>query len=356
MTQELAPFLGNSSSGDLTVSSDITETAIDSVCTTLGAKTLTVGSGLSFAAGQLVRIDQIRGTGAGNWEFARVQAYSGTTLTLETNLINTYNTSGSDCGLVRVVPQYRNITIDTGFTYQAKDWDGQVGGLFPFVWSGTFTINGILYLTGKGFRGVSTSDWSGEGTNGPASSGGGQNGNGAGTQAGAAGSGGGNGTAGADGDGASGKAGTTSGVAALTTMTFGGAGSTGGAGLGGGVGGEGGGMLLLYGNKLVMGSSGQILLKGTAGGNSAGRGAGGGAGGSMLAKVVSFTQGSGVIDASGGAGGTGSDPGGSRNGGAGGVGRIRIECCSAPGGISTTPAASTVIGGKPWCGSLAQIV
>ena len=107
--------LGNGSDGVATLSG--TDAPIDSTCTgTAGTRTLTVGSGLSFAAGQMVKVHQTRGSGAGTWELGQVDSYSGTTLTLKFNLVNSYSDSGANQAQVYVVKQYSQVTISGTLT------------------------------------------------------------------------------------------------------------------------------------------------------------------------------------------------------------------------------------------------
>ena len=61
-----------------------------------------------FQPGQLVLIHQTRGDG--HWEYARIQAVSGTTLTLVASLTYGY---GAGAQVVRV-PNYTDVTIQSG--------------------------------------------------------------------------------------------------------------------------------------------------------------------------------------------------------------------------------------------------
>jgi hypothetical protein len=114
--------------------------------------------------------------------------------------------------------------------------------------------------------------------------------------------------------------------------------------VGGGAGGNGGGAISIQAQQIVV--TGRISANGADGG-SAGltnntRGGGGGSGGSILLRAATLDLGSGLVTATGGAGGFGihdGDPSKPARGGAGGVGRIRIEYTGAVTG-TTSPVAS----------------
>lgn len=359
----MAQFLGfgDGSDGDVTLSG--AETPIDSSCSgTAGTNTLTVGASLSFAAGQIVLIHQTRGTGVGNWELAKVSAYSGTTLTLETNIVNTYTDSGASQAQVRVLRQYRSVIISSTFT--PKSWDGDVGGIAGFLCSGKVTISSTVLggydgsnpSSGSGFRQATVEGGQGEGTAGDRNSvSTAANGNGAGGGSGGVnenrpgGGGGGYSAAGSNGGagaGTGGSGGNSVGSADLTTAMFGGAGgaSTGTVNASGGVGGNGAGLFFIFFRELVI--TGSISYKGSTGqvgGSTVGPG-GGGAGGGVFLKGITADIGTNLIDVRGGSGGTG----GGGPGGAGADGRIRIEVCKLT-GSTTFGSVSTSEGGHPFC-------
>lgn len=367
----MAQFVGfgNGSDGVATLSG--TDAPVDSSCSgTSGTRTLTIGSGLSFAAGDMVLIHQSRGTGAGNWEVKVVESYSGTTLTLTTNLDNTYTDSGSSQAQVLEGKQYSQVTISGTLT--AKAWDGDVGGLLVFMCSGKTLISGTVTATGKGYRGGAqsgqgvTQGLSGEGTTGASVSQTSANGNGGGGSQGTTGNlygggGGGHSTAGTAGtngsNGTPGAGGGTGGTADLTTLIFGGGGGAAGAknesGRAGGAGGEGGANIVIFSKEIeITGSVVSNGNNGAAGSPAPGDGAGGGGGaaGSILLKAQTATLGSSLVTATGGSGNTTGDG----DGGNGGNGRIAIEACVRTG--TTNPAATETIGGRPWCSSVAGII
>jgi len=150
-----------------------------------------------------------------------------------------------------------------------------------------------------------------------------------GTAANAGGGGGGFQTAGAAGaGGTAGGGGTTYGTAALLPIVGGSGGGGGGAAFGNtGWGGGGGGGALVIASSGTLTFSGTILARGGAGGsfgfNTFGPGAsGGGSGGAVRLVATTLAGSGGTIDVRGGAGGPGT---GFSAGGAGGVGRVRLE-------------------------------
>src|SRR5450830_704106 len=95
---------------------------------------------------------------AGKYEYAKVAAFSGSTLTLATPLVNSYTyKAGSDTVAQKTfqvirVPVYSSATLSTGVT--AKAWDGSSGGVLVFDVVGVLTLNSqTIDVSGKGFRG-----------------------------------------------------------------------------------------------------------------------------------------------------------------------------------------------------------
>lgn len=291
-------YFGTGADGTLTISSNTTEAPIDSACSgTQGTNTLTA-TNASFAAGQEILIHQTRGTNAGTWQRTKISTYVAGTITTRDSLSIDYSSTGNNKAQVRVIPQYTDVTIQSGKTYTAKAWDGTVGGILCFLASGTVTIAGTITADGKGFRGGTGSDnrnksYNGEGTSGPSIQSTATNGSGGGGASGgdAGGGGGGNGAAGSAGA-SGGGGGSTSGNSSLTLMTFGGGG-------GGGCetidistmpsGGNGGGIVAILAEAVLL--TGYIYSKGSNGavgtGSDTSVGGGGGAGGSVLVKAGS---------------------------------------------------------------------
>jgi len=343
---------GDGSDGDLTISSNTTEAPIDSSCSGSSGNSTLSATNASFAANQIILIHQTRGTGAGNWELNKIASYSSGTITLKHPLQNTYTDSGASQAQVRVLKQYNNVTVNSGVTWTAKAWDGNVGGILGFLAKGTVTITGNISTSTKGFlKGtqVNAAGRSGEGT-----SGAGQdastsaNGNGAGgggtsttnssTKYGGGG-GGGNGATGTNGQtnthesasATGGSGGSSAGNAGLTSMVLGGGGGSSKDRSGG----DGAGIVLIIATNISIG--GTIVNTGEVGatrdsGDLEGAG-GGGAGGSVLIKAETATLGTTKITALGGAGGTAPKA----NGGAGAVGRIHLDYKNSYSG-TTNPA------------------
>jgi len=278
-------------------------------------------------------------------------------LTFSSPLSNSYD-GISQRVMIQRVPNYTNVTIPAGATFTASSWDGSKGGVLVFKANGAINVNGVVSLSGKGYRGASQvgcigygCGYRGEGTAGGYQSvrGTSNNNNGGGggdanwCHSGEGGAGGGNGTAGANGRrfywncGGGWACGSTTalggGIVGESTLnaklTFGGGG--GGGGLDGdnpdcgGSGGTGGGIIAIYGMSLS--GSGSIASSGTRLSDSTYEtgGGGGGAGGSIRLEVVSNSMNVSQITASGSAGSSGGCEWGCRaSGGAGGQGRVVI--------------------------------
>jgi len=151
-TEKWTYGFGNGSDGDLTISSNTTETVIDSSCSGTAGSTSLSATNASFAVGQFIIIHQTRGTGVGQWELAKIAAYTAGTITTDKNLQLTYTDSGASQAQVRVLKQHNNVTINSGVTYTAKAWDGNVGGLIGWFAKGKTTVNGTITTLGRGFR------------------------------------------------------------------------------------------------------------------------------------------------------------------------------------------------------------
>lgn len=312
----------------------------------------------TFSPGDRVFIYQTTGTGVGSHEDATVDSYVAGTLTLVQPLENTYTDSGASQAQIAVVKE----ATSTSGTYSMSAYNGDVGGILVIAVSGT--VGGIVDATAKGYRGgtgstgVNVIGMQGENTTGSrtrstsaANNGGGggpANSVESGDNGGAGGS---HATVGTAGTGSS-AATTLIGQADLTTGIFmgGGGGSAGSRDTGsynaGNAGRAGGGIIVIYANKIT----GTFTVNG--GSESSSTGAeypgGAGAGGTILTKSISNT---GTYSAIGGTGGSRSGGGGTS--GNGGVGRIRHEACSLS--DSSTPTASSQVGGHSYCGGAAFI-
>ncbi|MFH2038983.1 MAG: CARDB domain-containing protein [Chloroflexota bacterium] len=342
---QTAPFgvFGTGEDGNLTVNSGDTKytddyrSALASTASS-GQLNLALSSTASFANGQEVLVIQIQGTGAGNYEFGTIASIAGNTLTLSKNLGNSYTVGGNSKAQVLRVMQYHDVTVQSGGVLTAHAWDGSTGGIVAFRATGIVNIQGIINANGKGFRGTTSAQFSGEsytgiGIKGTAANGGG--GGGTGTEHKAGGGGGGYGASGSPGTqqegGSAGSGGSSYGIADLSRLNLG---SAGGSGISVNPGGNGAGIIFIAGRQLLI--SGSITNNGSQGGSGDGNGGnGGGSGGSILIKVQNATLGTNLISASGA---NGTSLSGIAQGGNGGVGRIRIEYTTVSG--TTNPTAS----------------
>ena len=347
-------------SGQVFYSDDIRSALAGSASS--GQNNLLVVNGSGFIAGQEILIFQVKGTGAGSYEFAQILNVNGNTINLQGSLAKSYYVDASSRAQVIQVLHYDNITVDSGEILTAHNWDGNTGGVMIIRSLGSTIIRGSVIMTGGngtvsrndqqgagsggGFRGGNNSAdgsgaWAGEGitgtygtetTSNQSNGGGGAGGYDYGLNDGA---GGGNG--GIGGNGSAGypsvvRGGNAVGDPSLASIFFGGGGGggrcdTGGNG-GAAGGGSGGGIVMIYSADInILGS---INVNGGTGGTGCANG-GGGAGGSILIRAMSVNLGTQVVTAYSGTG-----PG---NAGEGGTGRIRVEYGTYYSG-STNPDAS----------------
>ncbi|MFP2904508.1 adventurous gliding motility protein AgmC [Pyxidicoccus sp. 3LFB2] len=140
-----------------------------------GDKQITIGTATgpaneataTFTAGALVMVLQTTGlvpataegdeapidlteNPVGRWELARLAGQAGSTLTLVQPLKHSY---AANVTQVIVVPEYTNLTINTGVTVKALPWDGSKGGVVAFLVFGGLTNNGTISAKAAGFRG-----------------------------------------------------------------------------------------------------------------------------------------------------------------------------------------------------------
>jgi hypothetical protein len=366
---------GTGRAGDLLVFRSLTiNTTRASVSGSAGSRTVTISNATdTFAPGDLVLLHQSqRAVGSvGHYEYRRVTAVAGGTLTLDAPLTNDYVTDATSHAQMVFVHEYRDVLIVPGATLTAPAWDGNHGGILVFEATGTVTVDGLIDMSARGFRGRVHAciyrcgrGYQGEGhldLGGVhiAANGSGGGGGGAG-QDGAAGGGGGYGTAGAAGGpgfvcgscreacpipgGAGGSAAGSDDLGSV--LLFGGAGGEGGADEDGGNpgrGGNGGGIVLIRASGFsVLGgirSDGEVGAggcTGCCGGVGCGMGGGGGGAGGAIRLVALGTAdlGSGLVRALGGGGGASTCNGGP--GGSGGVGRIGVRAATTIGTTSPT--------------------
>jgi hypothetical protein len=309
-------------------------------------------------------------------------------------------TYGTQRVMLQRIPQYSNVTVNAGVNVYPSAWNGIKGGVLAFKASGVVSVSGTIHANYLGYKSTNSNESfcglngggapaarTEDGNNGLCGGGGGGGGwdraRGYGSATGGAGAGGGtshyapsSGAGGGGGYGTFGYAGVgygspqnggtnisgnggngcttcpdgnkggggggggTYGTANLSKLYFGSPGSAGATNPSAapGVGGNGGGIVLIYGNDLNIGNS--VLSYGQNGTNaSASRGGSGagGAGGSILlvGNTVDFT----TVRATGGSGGTVGSTGGT-----GGSGRIAVEYVTSRSGNSVPTANISQIG------------
>lgn len=357
-----ANLYGDGSDGSLSISSNTTDSPIDSTCSGTSGTTSLTATNASFAAGQVILILQVTG-GTHTWELNAIDSYTAGTITTTHALANSYTHSGDTRSQVVVVKQHSSITVDNGSTLTAKAWDQSngTGGVLALLCSGTIDINGAVTAGAKGFEGgegglsALKAGWQGQGEDGvaPVAQGGANStGAGGGQETVDSGSGGGGGHVDTGSSGSPQDQQGDGGLASdydssdLSSMLFGGAGGGGGNNnnsADAGDGGNGGGIIFLMGPTFDL-TGGSIDSDGEAGGpntgdnNSAG---GGGAGGSVLIKGDNVTIGTDLVTVDAGAGGAKAVPGNGSAGGAGDVGIIRVEYgTSLSGSISSNATTS----------------
>ncbi|MEP7263348.1 MAG: T9SS type A sorting domain-containing protein [Bacteroidota bacterium] len=129
----------------------------------------------NLAAGELVMIIQMQGasvstsnnSGYGNvssynnsgyYEFAEVAGVpNSTTINLTAGLRKSY-TSSCNTQVIRV-PRYSTFTINSGASVTCPAWNGSTGGIVAIESNGVTNINGTIDVSGKGFRGGTTEQY-----------------------------------------------------------------------------------------------------------------------------------------------------------------------------------------------------
>ncbi len=293
----------------------------------------------------------------GNYETLRVSNVTGSTITFYTAKSKYYgNNLGDDTNLgvttstqrviMQRVPNYNNVTINSGYTFSTTAWNGTKGGVLFFRAKGTVSVGGTISAYQKGYRNGATVG----GVNNYMGSGGGEAFCSPGGAAGGSGAGG----AGAGGGG-SGYANYTAGTAycgggGAGSVNTAGSASAGGAG--GGASGHAAGGAAGYGTAGTGGASSGV----TGGTNTSGAGgpaaSGGGGGGGTYgdANLNKLMLGSG--GASGGAYTSGAT--GGRGGIGGGIISIAVNSLSVSGSINSNgEGGSNYVscdGTYPWWG------
>ncbi len=92
---------------------------------------------------------------SGNSEYIEVASVpNGTTIALTCALINNYTATGKV--VVVRVPRYSTLTLQSGDTISGDPWNGTIGGVVAIEVDGNATINGVIEMNGKGFRGTTS--------------------------------------------------------------------------------------------------------------------------------------------------------------------------------------------------------
>lgn len=122
-----------------------------------------------LAAGDKILIINLSGTSdsavnLGKYETLEVDGISGSTITFTTNKDNYYGDGSSDDTdlgtdvsnqrvMIQRIPEYTNVTVNSGMTFYPSTWDGQKGGVMAFRASGDVVVTGSISTTGIGYRG-----------------------------------------------------------------------------------------------------------------------------------------------------------------------------------------------------------
>ena len=353
--------LGDESDGGLTViapNTIINDYSYFSSSETSGATTVTLNDATSFFPDDDILIIQMQKSGGlgvvGRYEYSTILSKLGNDITLSAPLSQDYGSGlfdqiGATVTQIVRIPQYSDVTINSGASITAPGWNGYFGGIVIFRATGTLNTTGFINVSGKGFRGgdcngCGNNAWGdqGEGETGLGSLSTGSNGVGGGGgngpgSSGEAGGGGGYGTSGTGGSSESSSSGGSSiGLTDLSTLYFGG-----GAGAGGDNNGRtpfpehvnGGGIVVVYSNEILnanIEANGDVGIYGSSG--VSGGVSGSGAGGTIWLNSIYLDISN--VNALGGpfVGGYLSDIGG-----AGGDGRIRLDYISKLGDTNPTP-------------------
>ncbi len=387
--------LGNGQHGALRVQKIDTTINISTALTATaaaGATTLTVADATGFAAGELVLVLQmfadsaspgsgavgpleLNPTGAGRWEFARLEAVSAGSLSLTAPLVAAFTAPGSQ--VVRV-PEYSSVHVQPSSGLLAPPWNGSSGGVLVFLATDAVLNQGIISVQGAGFQGgafkatnsrptgctqLDQSEATGGARKGQGlfslaasapTHGYGALGNGAGGGNCDDGGGGGGGHGGAGGQGGftvaadgardvGGRGGLALSYAPLTRMMFGGgggAGAGGAQGQGGGTGTSGapGGGIIYIRARDFQGAQGRVLANGQSAAAAGNDGAGGGGAGGYISLRIEGRIDCTGIEANGGNGGDNTDTQAHGPGGGGGGGVVFLQ------GQPISCAASTLPG------------
>lgn len=326
--------------------------------------------GVTFTPAERTAID-LSASNAGTYAFARIRSFENGALEVDRAISGNMSANAQ---IIRV-PEHTDIVVRAGASITAAPWDGKQGGIAVLAARGSITVNGMIDVSGKGFRGAAVVSArevirgcealdgeplqgyadKGEGLSPRARRGGrgnAANGGGGGNCHNAGGGGGGHAGRGGDGghswteDGGrdvGGLGGSALVYDPRTHLVMGGGGGAGeqdepeGSADGGGGGGQGGGVVFVRADAFTIAGSGSIRADGTSAAKNGVNGGGGGGAGGLIAIEVKTMVCTGEVRASGGKGASVDDDFGP--GGGGGAGRIAV-----PGSCTNTMATGGVAG------------
>ncbi|GMR19001.1 MAG: hypothetical protein BMS9Abin34_125 [Patescibacteria group bacterium] len=320
-----------------------------------------------LAVGDEVLLINLQGTATafvnvGNHENLRIASISSNVVSFTSSKTKYYGDNASDDTnigtaasnqrvMLQRVPNYTNVTVNSGFTLRSSTWNNVKGGVVFFRAAGTVSVAGQIgssdgYAGGAGAPGPNMNNgYNGVGTNAQSVQGGAANTGGGGGGIYNVGKGGGGGSFGTSGTSSSSgtSAGNTYGVADLSKVFLGSGGGGGasyvdGSGSGnGGAGGTAGGIVTIEASNVTV--TGSIRSNGGNGASGVTHGAGGGgaSGGSIKLVGDTLNLGTNLVTATGGGGGTGYA---GQNGGSGGAGRIALFYTTSL-SATTNPTANT---------------
>jgi flagellin-like protein len=158
-------WVGDGTDGPLLVTSGAT--VINNYCyltgnENLGENTISVNDVTGFSVDDEIFIIQVQNSSngiAGKYEYKQISQINGNDITLASSLDNNYYSGifdqvGATATQIVRVPQYTSVTINSGSSITSPAWDGYSGGIVIFR-AETVTINSgaVIDVSEKGFRG-----------------------------------------------------------------------------------------------------------------------------------------------------------------------------------------------------------
>ncbi|MBN2015545.1 DUF4215 domain-containing protein [Candidatus Dojkabacteria bacterium] len=151
---------GDGTDGATTISTAYPETNLYTHITSdypVGTTSMTVGDATGFSTGDEILIIQMKGTNAGESEFKKNVIVAGNTILWAGGTTYAYSGSGTNrCQVIRV-PQYTNVTVQSGGVMTTPLYDDGTGrgGVLVFRATGNVNIQsgGEISVSGLGFPG-----------------------------------------------------------------------------------------------------------------------------------------------------------------------------------------------------------